>query len=360
MLRSQIVKGTMRVRSALEKLKFDEFSGDSTTTPQMLPKIFARYAAFMKDEDAFGETERTIMEILGLSELKEENIWAAMLMRSERKGVETLAQIARSVNTALKFLPKILELLKQDVDQFTESGKKEKENYEILSVTVIEDQQNSTPKRIVTAIESIDGLYQACATIMGEKNSDLSFLSCDSGSDKCFDFLGAAKIVSCVKEVLLSFWDRIVFFREEKTGRRLELIAESLPILGQIATMKDTGKLEPEQAELLKRQIIESIKKFAQAGVTIPEIDKSTVYNPRQLMQPERKLLTKGVQIEDPAKGEKKRIKRSKKEEGDLKDSQVIFEEMINKLKREKGKGKSGEAVKRPADINGEEEEDGE
>lgn len=264
------------------------------------------------------------------------------------------------VRFALKFLPKIMELMKQDVDQLIEIGKKGKgDNFEILSLTVIEDQQRSTPRRIITAFESIDGLYQACATIMNEKDIELSFVSCDSGSDKCFDFLGAAKIVSCVKEVLLSFWDRIVFYREDKTGRRLELIADSLPVLGQIATMKETGKLEPENAELLKRQIIESVKKFAQAGVTIPEIDKSTVYNPRHLMQPERKLLTKGIEIEAPVKGEKKIIKRSKKGEGDLKDSQVFLEEMIEKVKRKKGKGKSRKAGQRLAYRDGEEEEDG-
>ena len=69
------------------------------------------------------------------------------------------------------------------------------------------------------------------------------------------------------------------------------MIAKSLPILDQIAELKESGKLDPEKAELIRRQVIDSITKFARAGVTIPEIEEYTVYNPRQLMQPDRKLL---------------------------------------------------------------------
>jgi hypothetical protein len=73
------------------------------------------------------------------------------------------------------------------------------------------------------------------------------------------------------------------------------LIAESLPILVEVAKLRESGKLEPERAEMVKRQIIDSITKFGQAGVTIPEIERYTVYNPRLLMQPDRKLLVVGT-----------------------------------------------------------------
>lgn len=46
--------------------------------------------------------------------------------------------------------------------------------------------------------------------VLGKKGDDLSVIGCDSGSDKSFDFLGAAEIVNCVKDIILSFWNKVV------------------------------------------------------------------------------------------------------------------------------------------------------
>ena len=128
-----------------------------------------------------------------------------------------------------------------------------------------------------------------------EKDGRLAVVACDSGSDKTFDFLGAARVLECVKEIIVILWSNVVFFRENREGRRLELIEQSLPLLERLEKMKET---DPERAELLKRQVVESAIKFREAGVTIPEIEKHTVFNPRQLMRPEPKLL-----ISEPADG---------------------------------------------------------
>lgn len=120
------------------------------------------------------------------------------------------------------------------------AGKPRSDGLAVLSVIVIEERQLSTPERLILTLESVDGLYRACAQILGEFETSIAVSACDSGSDKSFDFLGIASVVVCVKEVVLSFWDKVVYFREDKTGRRLELIAESLPILERVAKMRES------------------------------------------------------------------------------------------------------------------------
>lgn len=83
----------------------------------------------------------------------------------------------------------------------------------------------------------------------------------------------------------------MVFFREQKLGAKLELVAGKLPIIEKISEMEKAGQLEPEQAEILRRDIGLGAEKFISAGAIIPEIENHSHFNPRQLMSPEPKLL---------------------------------------------------------------------
>ena len=55
--------------------------------------------------------------------------------------------------------------------------------------------------------------------------------------------------------------------------------------------MEKNKKIGNEQAESLKRRIIEGSTKFVKSGAMIPEIEKEAKQNPRQLLAPEPKLL---------------------------------------------------------------------
>lgn len=298
MLRRDILRATSNVLAALKETGVMPVFSSSLFGKEEVDtsKILYSYSRYMKFYDQSSEAEKHILSIFSLETLSDHNFWNKLITLEGRKDNAALDML-RPISSAQEYLPKILKLIEResDVTITTDNKKTEKKTSADalgqLSVTVIEDREKSTPERLVLVLQSIDGLYRACACLAGEQETGLSVESCDSGSDKAFDFLGAAKIVESVKEIILSFWDRVVYFREDKTGRRLELVAQSLPILDQIGAMKEAGKLEPERAELLKRQVVDSISKFGAAGATIPEIDRATFQNPRQLMRPEPKLL---------------------------------------------------------------------
>lgn len=117
-------------------------------------------------------------------------------------------------------------------------------------------------------------------------------------------FLVQPKFIEMVKEIILSFWDRVVFFREKKQSERLKLVAESLPIIDEIGSLESQQKLSREQAELLRRNIIKGTNKFISVGAVIPEIEETTVYEPRKLLKPEAKLLIEPAKTQTAAKPE--------------------------------------------------------
>lgn len=238
----------------------------------------------------FTEAHAKLLEIFDLTFLNDDAFWAAAI-----EGALEPPQIRRShvnLRFAQEHLPKIAEMLEQAKvpDSETTQGASASQ---LLSVLVLEnDDLSSTPQRIILVLQSIADLYEACAVVVGTgENSSLRVVACDSGSDKSFDFLGLAKIIECIKEVILSLWDRVIFFREHQLANRLELVAQSLPIIEKISDLEEKQRIAPEQAELMRRKVTSGATKFLESGAVIPEIQRSSTFNPRQLMAPSRKLL---------------------------------------------------------------------
>jgi hypothetical protein len=71
-------------------------------------------------------------------------------------------------------------------------------------------------------------------------------------------------------------------------------VATSLPILERIATLQQSQALGPEQAEIMRRKILDGVGEFLATGSMIPEMSGRSRFEPRQLMAPESKLLTTG------------------------------------------------------------------
>ena len=110
---------------------------------------------------------------------------------------------------------------------------------EILTVILTEEDRNfSSPERITVILDSISKLYSAVAELKGLKAGDLSVLSCDSGSDKSFDFLGAGKVISEVRLLIMDIWDRRVAHKNKNTTEFIDIISKSLPVIGEINNQK--------------------------------------------------------------------------------------------------------------------------
>jgi len=306
MRRSDLINSIQKISIALKQSNIIEAvtpSQKSKGDMEGLLTIFQTYTEYSK---AFTDSERKILKIFNLDTLDNPKLWTKIVIATESESRDSLMKIRSGIRYFNDFLPGIIELLKQDHVNYSDnvinelSTKSNAENKSLLTVILPEEgNEISSPERLIKVLESINLLYDAFAIIQNTSNNDLSVAAIDSGSDKSFDFLGAAKLMESIKELIIGLWDRVVFFREKKLSERLDLITKSLPIIEKIIEMEQSGNISPEQAEILKRNIVTAANNFISAGAIIPELTEYSTYNPRQLMTPEPKLLSNATEEQD-------------------------------------------------------------
>lgn len=244
-------------------------------------ELVCAHADWVARRQSFGAPEERVVAVLGLSQLDDPGFWAKTLSDGANEDPQLLGPISemhRHARFAQDELPTLLASLLVGDDGEAADGK--------LTVLVLEDEAPSTPARLAMVLSAIDTLYRACARVVGKADSRVSVVACDSGGDKSFEFAGDPDVIGRAKDVLLSFWDRVVFYREDRTEERMRMIAESLPILEDIKAIKEAAA-----ADGARKQVIESVMQFAEAGASIPEIQDVAAYDPRALMRPRPEML---------------------------------------------------------------------
>lgn len=262
---------------------------------ELLTRLLGALREYGLRAHRFTRPARALADTLGLAPLESADTWT-LLIAAERRAQEAFA-FAERVRFATGYLPKVAALLQQSGVPAVDAARAgTSPGAALLTVQVIEAPRRfSTPTRLATLLESLDLLYGACAVLEGAEPNGLSVVGCDSGSDKTFELMGAAPVIAAVRALLVSVWDRVVFHREVPVPERYRLAAESLPVLQRVKDAAAEGRVSPEQAELLRRRIVEGTGRFLAAGATLPELRERAYANPRTLMAPAPRLLAPPV-----------------------------------------------------------------
>ena len=301
MRKADLINGVEQVRHALTEsgleLPLVEVARLGYRREPVPGELLTRLLSALRDygllANRYTRPARLLSEQLGITPLEHADTWS-LLIAAENRAQEAFAYAER-VRFATQYLPRVSELLGQagipSIDA-ARRGEGSRTGADVLTVQVIESPRRfSTPTRLATLLESLDALYGACALLEGAEPGGLSVIACDSGSDKTFELMGAAPVIAALRAVLLSVWDRVVFFRELPAAERYRRAAESLPVLDQIRERVSQGGLAPEHGELLRRRVVEGTGRFLVSGATIPELQERAYANPRTLMAPAPKLL---------------------------------------------------------------------
>jgi len=303
MRRTEIIEACKKIQAAIQQSQI--FEAFEKTLREGQPKgetfnayLMSRlheYSLLAKD---YGPVEKQIADILHLSSITNVEKWPEVVYTREgRPG--TIYVWNRYLYFAVNYLPLFLELIKPDYLEVTQKNLDElPDEYKgkaLLTTILIEDSKHPpTTDRIVNLLSSISSLYDTSAILLKHPTVPLTMVGCDAGSEKTFAFLGAAKVVDMVKDILLSLWDRVMFFRERQIAQRVELVAKSLPAINEIWTLENENKIGHEEAELLRLKLIDSVQKFITCGAVIPEMLARSTFDPHELMMPEPKLLEEG------------------------------------------------------------------
>ncbi len=288
---------TSKVEGALELLMRSARTRQTGGASQVVASLLRALKYYSVQAEAFTPAARKLTEIFELRGLQDPDVWSA-LFADQQSVASGFAELRWDVHFTKQHLPRVVSLLQQDslpAEGTARTRRVGTEEFSSLSVILVEQGDRlSTPERLIELLTSINEMYEACATVIGLPPGGLVVAAMDSGSDKSFDLLGIARVIECVKEVIISLWDRVVFFREKQLAQRIELVAQALPVITQIDDLEKQNKLGREQAEVLRRQIVHGVSKFLESGAYIPEIADRTFNDPRLLMAPEPKLLGSG------------------------------------------------------------------
>jgi hypothetical protein len=303
MRRTEIIEACKKIQAAIRQSQiFEAFEKTlregppegETFNAYLMSRLHA-YALLAKD---YGPVEKQIADILHLSSITNVEKWPEVVYTREgRPG--TIYVWNRYLYFAVNYLPLFLELIKPDYLEVTQKNLDElPDEYKgkaLLTTILIEDSKHPpTTDRIVNLLSSVSSLYDTSAILLKHPTVPLTMVGCDAGSEKTFAFLGAAKVVEMVKDILLSLWDRVMFFRERQIAQRVELVAKSLPAINEIWTLENENRIGHEEAELLRIKLIDSVQKFITCGAVIPEMLERSTFDPHELMMPEPKLLEEG------------------------------------------------------------------
>lgn len=351
MRREVITRATQRiiddlVSSGVETM-FEEASNRARQASKE-DRDFVSFEVFQKYSIAtssYGEAEHAIAAIMGISPLFSAETWQRLSVNSDPA---VIFELRRNVFFARNDLPKIVKLLEQEHVAAAKTG----ENLPVelrgkTGITFIlpeEEHEYSSPARLIAALEAITNLYGVFCTLENQSEGDLIVLACDSGSDKSFDFLGVAKLMEEVRKLVVAIWDRRVFYRHMHASQCIALIAESLPVIAQIETLKQSRALEPEQAELLKRKTLLGATQFLESGIYIQDM-VSQGQSPRQLMRPEPKLLAAPAPTTPTNDGS---VHSTSRRDG---NSDALSEEDIAELTRLLGKARLGHPSAQPPSL---------
>lgn len=306
MRRVDITEGIHSVYKALDssnlKLILETMVSFPKTDKTLISDFLHGVKRYLIEAQTFNAAAREVANILGVDLLESPTIWSNVSI----EGKSNIYELYSNVRFAMDYLPKLALLIEQgslqDIEQKIVNGASKYKDMQILTINIYEAENTfSSPTRIVNTIESVNHFYYACAMLENKSPSTISIVACDSGSDKSFDFLGLAQVMECVERILGQIWDRVFFFREHQFEERLDLVAKSLPIIAQIAKMKEHNEIEPEMAKQLEQNIFEGTNKFIQSGATTKKIENTSHYSPRALLTPVQRLLVSAPEDEAEA-----------------------------------------------------------
>lgn len=306
MLRNELIEAVRQVTTALRETELGDLldvssrrSSRENALPQdLLRSLLSALKAYSLRAQNFNNAARHLTKIMEIDRLEDPRVWAEILAPAGNdKNIPISFRLTRAISFTLQQLPKIIALLERDqIISARKPGGDDGNNAEslnVISLVVVEnDEHVSTVQRIVTALHSVELIYNACAVINNREVEKLSLITCDSGSDKIFDLVGASDIIVCVKELISEMYGNIVYFRERKLQMKQELAMRNISLLEKVHTLQETNTIGPEQAEVLKRQLVQGISGLIDTGVITTEIQARTQINPRQLVAPSPKLLS--------------------------------------------------------------------
>ena len=290
------------IKSYRETMRSSRVS--KTDTPNFIT-VFSNWTVIKSN---FSIQEVKFIETMGLGVLLENDFWAKasqffLLPENKERELSSafwdiMLPILSSINLLENKLPTLIDLFSQhigDLSNIESRSIQQDSKRSILKVILPEDDdEGSSPDRIAIIMKAIAGFYEIFSALERDEHSlRITVVAIDSGSDKSFDFIGAASNVAQIIILILGIYEDKKIERNMSHHDLIISISENLLVMKDLKEAVEAKIITNEEFERLKKRLLESIDQFVVAGAIIPEMGDVKPDDPRRIMSAETKLLDK-------------------------------------------------------------------
>ncbi len=226
-------------------------------------------AVVMENMEKFSPSEQAVVRTLHLDSLGSTAYWQSLLesVNEPKKQAAELVSLYSRVMFASDHLPKFAKMLALDSDQ---------DGYQVLlsgqrRITIrLSDagEKASDPDRVARAIDGIDMLYSACASISKKPAMDLRLDGVTGSEHRDASFTGDAEGISAVIAVLESIPDALSEFDDSEDFQVSDIVA-ALPIFHDLKTLGSLGTFTDTDLHDISETMEQGVVLILESGVLL-------------------------------------------------------------------------------------------
>ncbi len=215
--------------------------------------------------------EVTVLKALHLNSLASVDYWKSLisLAGDERARQSELVQLYSRVMFASSHLPNLTTLL-SDVNSAQTSVRPGAGEGSLTVKLSDAGEKAADPDRIARAIDGIDMIYSACASLARKPAIDLQLLGISGHPDKNLSFFGDLEGTSAVYRVLDSIPGAIEEIDPDEETDIQELV-EALPIFSDLSTLDKLGTFSRTDIRDITDTMRQGVLLSLESGVTLVE-----------------------------------------------------------------------------------------
>ncbi|MBX2825684.1 MAG: hypothetical protein KTR33_13195 [Gammaproteobacteria bacterium] len=229
---------------------------------------------------SLNESGATVLRATHLDKLATNEYWAA-LASTDTEEADRQAELVRlysRVMFASNHLPMLAGLIDTDSDPVNLPAASNAVATPVASVPADQSsllvklmdagERASDPDRIARAIDGVDMLYSACASLGRKTDSELALLSVSGSEDRDILFAGDPEIVQSLKQVIESI---PVALEELDPNEEIDLqqLIRSLPVFDEIATLKNLGTYSEQDLGDISESMHQGVLLSLESGLAL-------------------------------------------------------------------------------------------
>lgn len=231
-------------------------------------------AVITEGTDEFSRTDRAVMRALHLDSLATPEYWDNLLegKGDAREVAAAFVHLHSRVMFASSHLPTLLSLLKGVDDKPAVQRVSTLQPGEASLTIRLADagERAADPDRVARAIDGIDMLYSACASIARKPAVDLRLDGIDGGVYRDIHFAGEVDSVSAVAAVIGSVPAALDTFEDDE-DLDLERVVKSLPIFDDLRRLGQFGSFSPSDLSDITETMHQGVLLALESGVILVE-----------------------------------------------------------------------------------------